>query len=193
MHRKLLSIPTILTVALLSACGPAPEPTPSAAEIEATALSIAFTQLALTQAALPTATPLPTDTPLPTATPLPTSTPFATLAPPTATTGADPCQGVPPALPVGDTGQIKIVNKSKGQVSLSLGMFQANSQGECGTYSFSLGVYDTPTATVLAGCYWGYAWVTADEPSIARTASAICVSKGQTVSIAVGTETIGPD
>lgn len=193
MKRKALSVVTILLIASLSACGPAPAPTLSADDFAGTALANAFTEVALTQAALPTATAVP-----PTSTPLPTSTPFPTQAPPTftlvpATQGADPCEGVPPAEPQGDTAQVKLVNKSKGQVSLSFGMYQANSLGECGTYSFSLSVFDAPVVTVLAGCYWGYAWVNGNEPSIAKSTNAICVRAGETISVTIGAEWIGID
>jgi hypothetical protein len=121
-----------------------------------------------------------------------------TLAPPTVaaaspTTGVDPCQDVPPVEPVGDTGQVRLVNKSKGQASLSLGMYQANSNGECGTYSYSLSVYDAPTVTVLAGCYWGYAWIDGNQPSIAKSTNALCVGAGETISVTVGAEWIGID
>jgi hypothetical protein len=193
MKRKVPAVITILMLVSLSACGPAPEPTRSADEIAATALADAFTQVALTQAALPSATALPTDTPLPSSTPAPTSTSFPTLAPSTATPQADPCQGVPPLEPKGDTAQLRFVNKSKGQVNLSFGMNPANSLGECGIYSISMGIYDSPTVTVLAGCYWGYAWVEGNEPSTARTNGAICLSAGQSLSVSIGTEVIGVD
>jgi hypothetical protein len=193
MKRKFLSVLTLLALASLSACGPAPEPTLSADEIAATALANAFTQVVLTQAALPTATVLPTDTPLPTATLAPTLPPLPSPIPASSTPAADPCQGVPPLVPKGDTAQVKFVNKSKGQVNLSFGMNPANSLGECGIYSISMGIYDSPTVTVLAGCYWGYAWVEGNEPSTAQTTGAICLSAGQSISVSIGAEVIGVD
>jgi hypothetical protein len=193
MFTKALTLLSLLIIIPLAACGPAPEPTVSPEDFANTALAAAFTEVYLTQAALPTATAVP-----PTATPQPTMTPVPTLAPSTpipatATAGVDPCEGVPPVEPKGDTAQVKFVNKSKGQVNLSFGMNPANNLGECGIYSFSLGVYDTPTVTVLAGCYWAYAWIDAKEPSIARNTGAICVGAGQTISVSIGAETIGPD
>lgn len=65
----------VLGAVLLSACGPAtppPTPTMSIADIQATSVSMVWTMVAQTQAAMPTATPLPTETP----TPVPTNTPF---------------------------------------------------------------------------------------------------------------------
>lgn len=180
----------------MSACGPAAAPTLSATEVAGTALNAAYTQLAATQAALPTATATaipPTNTPLPTLPPPPTLAPVvATVALPT-TASQDPCDGVPPAKPKGDTAQVRFVNKSKGQVNLSFGMYKANEQGECGIYSFALSIYDSPTVTVLAGCYWGYAWVTGKTPSIARTSNAICVDANGSVSVTIGVETIAAD
>jgi hypothetical protein len=185
---------TVIALAMiaLTACGPAATPTLSADEFAATALADAFTQVAMTQAALPTETAVPTVTPLPTATLFPTLAPATFTAIP-ATAAANPCEGPPPTAPQGDTAQVKLVNKSKGQVSLSFGMYQANSLGECGIYSFSMGIFDAPTVTVLAGCYWGYAWITGDKPSIAKSTNAICVSSGGSVSVTIGTEWIGVD
>ncbi|HEY2981409.1 MAG TPA: hypothetical protein VGJ22_09535 [Anaerolineales bacterium] len=192
MKKSLLRYVGVLMLVLISACGPAPEPTLSAEDFASTALANAYTQVAMTQAAIPTATPIP-PTLTPTFTPLPTSPPLPTSVPVTATAMTDPCEGVPPVEPQGDTGRVKLVNKSKGQVNLSFGMYQANSLGECGTYSFSLGIFDAPTVTVLAGCYWGYAWITGNAPSIAKTINAICVGSGATISVTIGTEVISPD
>ena len=61
---------------MLSACGPEPEPTMSAADVQGTAVAAAWTMVAETQAAIPTATPIP-----PTETPLPTALPTNTIAP----------------------------------------------------------------------------------------------------------------
>lgn len=44
-----------------------------------------------------------------------------------------------------------------------------NDKGECYTYSYSLGMGDSASSQVVAGCYWGFAWITAKEPSNART------------------------
>ncbi len=198
MNKKLLYLLVACLILLMSACGPAATPTLSVTEVAGTALSVAYTQLAATQAALPTATATaipPTNTPLP----LPTLPPPPTLAPVAATVALpttasqDPCDGVPPAKPKGDTAQVRFVNKSKGQVNLSFGMYKANSQGECGIYSFALSIYDAPTVTVLAGCYWGYAWVTGKVPSIARSSNAMCVDANGLISVTIGAETIAAD
>ncbi|MFN8414540.1 MAG: hypothetical protein U0Z26_19330 [Anaerolineales bacterium] len=181
MKRKVLIFTSILIVILVSACGPAPEPTLAAGDIANTAVANAWIALTATQAAIPTATatfpPTATFTPLPTFTPIP----IPTLAPATAvpTQGEDPCNLPPPTKPKGTLVKVKFVNKSGGTLNLSFGMLQPNSLGECGTYGYSLGVFDEPVVTVLAGCYWAYAWVTqlnSNKPSTAKNASALCVT-----------------
>ena len=72
---------SILLITLISACGPTPAPTLSAADVQGTAVANAWVAITQTQAAIPTATqtlipPLPTIT----FTPLPTFTPYPTLA-----------------------------------------------------------------------------------------------------------------
>jgi hypothetical protein len=115
---------------LLSACGPEPEPTMSAAEVQGTAVAAAWTMVAETQAAIPTATLIPpTDTPIPTlpptATPilLPTQ-PISVLPTDTQTAASgDICQDlkhVIPAEAAGPKTTIKIVNEHKVPVTISL-------------------------------------------------------------------------
>jgi len=115
MKKKLLTVVSLLIVLLLSACGPAPEPTLSANDVANTAMADAWIMVTLTQAALPTATATaspvpatPTWTPLPTFTFVPTSVP-ATLTPSGA---ADPCNQPPPYQPKGTLVQVQFVNKS---------------------------------------------------------------------------------
>jgi hypothetical protein len=62
-----------ITALVLTACGPAPEPTMSPADVQGTAMAAAMTMVAETQAAIPTATSIPPTEP-PTATPFPTNT-----------------------------------------------------------------------------------------------------------------------
>lgn len=107
MKRQIWAGVAILSL-LLSACGNTPvEPTKSAEEIQATAVAMAMTMIAETQAAIPTDTMVPpTDTPVPTAipteTPIPTATvdmaiasptiiPTVTSQPASPTPNADPC------------------------------------------------------------------------------------------------------
>lgn len=197
MNKKYLIIPTLLIITILSACGPAPAPTLSAADVQGTAVADAWIAITQTQAAMPTimSTPVPTETftPQPTLTLLPTLS-LPTLVIPTETTAAnDPCNLPPPDKPKGITVKVKFVNKSGGHVDLSFGMNSPNKMKECGTYSFSLGQFDEPTVTVLAGCYWGYAWITGDKPSVAKTGNAIlCITNpNEERSIWITSENIG--
>lgn len=189
MKNKYPSIASALMILVLSACGPAPAPTFSVTDIQNTANAAAWLAVTLTQAAIPTATPTFTPVP-PTATPIPTLPPLmATIAP--AAPAIDPCNDVPPLHPQGTVVSIKLVNKSGGSVNLSFGMTQENSLHECGTYSFSLGAYDESVVTVLAGCYWGYAWVTGKKPSTAQTIDVLCVTDPATATpIWIGSEVI---
>src|SRR5512147_1211738 len=100
---KQLKFPTILfLIALIAgACAPQAAPTMNAADVQSTAVAAAFTMIAQTQAAMPTATPLP-PTEAPTNTPMPTNTPVdlptlavspttAVQAAATTSSGVDPC------------------------------------------------------------------------------------------------------
>jgi hypothetical protein len=141
-------------------------------DLASTAMADAWIAITQTQAALPTVTPIPpTNTPEPTATFLPTLPPLPTLAPSATVAGptADVCNQIPVEPVKGTLANVEIRNQSQGQANLSFGMNSPNAQGECFTYSFSLGMGDTISVKVLNGCYWGFAWITAAEPSNART------------------------
>lgn len=174
MKIKFLYILLILIITTLAACGTA-QPALSSEDIANTAVADAWIAITQTQAAIPTATLAP-----PTATSEPTLTPFPTLPPlpvlPSATVAApatDPCNQVPPQEPQGVLVNVEFINQSDGQVNLSFGMSTPNDKSECVTYSFTFGKVGVPTTKVLAGCYWGYAWITGDEPSVARTGNTI--------------------
>jgi len=173
MKQKFLITISILITLLVSACG-SEEPTLSPQDQAATAVAEAWLVITQTHAALPTSTPVPpTNTPEATFTFLPTIPILATI-PPAATIASGPtqdiCNQVPPIEPQGVQVDVDFTNTSDGQVNLSLGMNSPNDKKECVTYSFSLGsgggILD---ARVLAGCYWGYAWITGSEPSVAKT------------------------
>jgi hypothetical protein len=176
MTKKFPYLLSILIVLTLAACGPAPTPTLSTADLASTAAADAWLAVTMTQAAMPTATPLP-----PTVTPMPTFTPFPTLplvvatAVP-ATSATDVCNQPPPVKPKGALVQVKFINKSGGNVNLSFGMNTPNSQGECVTYSYTLGTFAEEVVTVLSGCYWAYGWVDGKEPSTAQTIDLLCVN-----------------
>jgi hypothetical protein len=154
-------------------------------------MAVAWTDIALTQAAIPTNTlPPPTSTPAPTFTPFPTLPPLPTAGP-AATATSDTCDQPPPTEPRGATVQVNFKNKSGGILNLGFGMQTPNSLGECGTYNFSLGQFESPTVRVLAGCYWGYAWISGDKPSTAQTINNLCMDDSSAVyTVTIGTEVI---
>lgn len=177
MTKKFLSTISLLAIFILSACGAEATPTLSAEDTSNTAVAEAFAIVTLTQAALPTATPVPpTVTLAPTNTPAPTLELLPTLPPATiavAATATPECSQIPAIEPKGAVTTIEFKNESQGSANLAFGMNSPNDKGECYTYSFSLGRGDVVTAKVLTGCYWGYAWITGDEPSVARSNGAL--------------------
>jgi len=164
---------------LLAACGPKAEPTMTAAEVQGTAVSAAWTMVAETQAAIPTNTPIP-PTPLPTETPLPTNTVAAldlpTLAPtqsfavqpsPTTQSSGDDCNHVLDSSPDGPDFPLKLINETKAQVNVSL-YLEKTSFGECGYRGYQLGPNGSTLVRFPQGVIYGYAWINdSKKPSTA--------------------------
>jgi len=199
MKKIIICFIAVIIIVTVSACGPTPEPTLSVEEIQGTAVALAMTSVAITQAALPTNTSLPTQvptlaeppTPFPT---LPQAFPTSNVAVPT-NTQVNPCNEPPPSEPTGTLVQVRFVNKSKGKVNLSFGMIQENDEGECGTYNFTIGPKTSPEKTVLAGCYWAWASISGTQQnSIAKSPQNICLTDtSQTRGVTITAETIGFD
>lgn len=183
MRQKFLL--TLLAAMLaVSACGGTETATPaiSAEDIAATAVAEAWMLLTQTAAAMPTETPAPTPTftpqPTETAQVVPTLELLPTLPPAPVDVVATPtseCNQIPVSEPKGQLVNVEFYNTSGGSANLSFGMNSPNDKGECFTYSFSPPPNEkNPLITkVLAGCYWGYAWISASEPSVARSGSVI--------------------
>ncbi len=160
----------LLLVALLtSACGAkVVTPTAQAIDLQGTIAAAAFTSVAQTQTAIPTATPLPptpihTDTPalLPTFPPAPTID--ATLLAPTPggiSSTEDPCiHQVLPASLVGDPIRIRIDNQTKATLNVSVYLQQNGPGTQCGYRAYTL----APTQSLVindlvVGCYTVWAW-----------------------------------
>ena len=165
---KYFSILTlVLTIVLIiSACGAPATPTISPVEIQSTAAVVAFTIVAETQAAIPTATPLPptatiTDTPVPTETFLPLPSPL-TLTPGSNgnSGGADPCVNkvLPPTLQ-GETVKIRINNLTKAEISFSIYLNQTTPQSECGYRTYTIAPEQSLALNDLVeGCFTLWAW-----------------------------------
>lgn len=164
----------IASVFLLSACGPEPEPTMSPADVQGTAIAAAWTMVAETQAAIPTATLVPPTntsepTPIPTNTlpVLTTPTQFGVLPSPTSSS-KDECDKVMAANPDGPHTTLLIVNETKAQTTITLGLLKTPF-GECGYRAYSLPKGGSSKVTVPQGCYWAYAWV--NDPKKPTTVS----------------------
>lgn len=187
MKRNVLYFALILSMLTLSACGGSATPTVNVESVQQTAvadaLATAWVGMTQTQAAAPTATSTLPPTAIPTLVVpqlFPTLPVLQPTAPPSNPT-LNPCNDVPPAKPLGTTVQARFINKSEGLVNLSFGMTAPNGKGECGTYGYTLARFDEVQVTVLAGCYWGYAWIS-DRPdpkkrtSTASTPDVLCLN-----------------
>ena len=161
----------ILLATVISACGAEPIPTISAADVQSTAEAAAFTMVAQTQEAIPTATAVPpTDTP--TVTPLPTDTPVslptlettaATAASGSGNTTVDPCANRVLSAPQGRETVIRIVNKTKVAITVSLYLNETASHGACGYRGYTLSRNnDVVISDLVQGCYNLWAW--SDDP-----------------------------
>jgi len=162
--KHVLLIVAALTL-LLAACAPKSVPTIDPAQVQASAIAEANTMVALTMAAIPTATPIPpTPVPSPTLEPSPTPIPLPTLSTsPTAaanTSGTtDPCLG--PLVSNGgpDVKNVRISNLNNVPITLSLHL-DKNAFAECGFRGFKLGPnQDTNVSNLKAGCYFAAAYI----------------------------------
>lgn len=170
---KYFSTLTVVVIAMLiSACGAPAAPTMQAVDVQNTAVAAAFTMVAETQAAIPTATPLPpteppTQTPLPTNTPLPlpTSATSVVISSPTTASvsgnnsGGDPCATRVLSAPEGRETVIKIANTTKLGVTVSIYLNETASKGACGYRGYTIAKNDSVVITDLVqGCYNLWAW-----------------------------------
>ena len=165
--KRIIKITSILLAAgILAACGAEAPPTPSSADINATAVAAAFTIVAQTQAAIPTVTPVP-PTQTPTQTPPPTNTPAAlptlavTLTNTAASSGGDYCATRVLGSPLGQSTRILIENSTRYPVQVSLYLNETESHNECGYRGYNIGRNGSVTITDLVyGCYNIWAWST---------------------------------
>jgi hypothetical protein len=162
------SLTLILMITLIiSACGEATTPTVNAVDIQSTMAAAAFTMIAETQSAIPTATPVP-PTETPTNTPLPTETPLAlpssqvTLTPlPNSNSGSgDQCvNSTLPALLQGETVRIRITNSTEATLALSVYLSQTTPQVVCGYRTYTIAPEQSIVLNDLVeGCYTLWAW-----------------------------------
>lgn len=167
MLQRIIPILLALTV-LLTACGPEAPPTMSAADVQGTAVSAAWTVVAMTQQAIPTNTP--TETPSPTPPPtftlpppptlsIPTLDPFAVT--PTSTPASNPCY-MP--LNIGEAGprkRVRIENRSGGKITtISLNLWKPNAHAQCGVLAY-YNILNNATQIIELpyGSWYAYAWI----------------------------------
>ena len=161
----------VLVIALiLSACGaggPPATPTINPVDLQSTVAAAAFTVVAETQAAIPTATPPPptgtfTNTPPPTLTAPPQSSSAVTQSPvPAGNSGTgDPCiYQVLPASLQGEPIRMRIDNSTRAEVSVSVYLQQTGPQSVCGYRSYTLAPGEYIVLNDLVeGCYTLWAW-----------------------------------
>ncbi len=157
--------PVLLGLALLlAACGPQGTPTMAAVDVQNTAVAAAWTMVAATQQAIPTATPLPpTETPSPT--PLPTFTPLALSTQPqfiptaTQSSGTRDCLKPLNVAEAGPLANIRIENATTGSMNLSLNL-ATNLFGQCGALSYVIAKGEKRIVHIPRGVWFAYAWIT---------------------------------
>ena len=159
-------VPVLMVLAAaLSACGGKPTPPPvNFADVQASAVAMAFTFAAQTQIAVPTATVAPpTNTPTftPLASPTTFSLPTFPVAQATATTASgDPCNGPMAPEPGGPKINLGVQNKTKAKVTLS--MWLKPTAFSCGFYNLVVGARDSVTSynVMPEGCWWPSVYIT---------------------------------
>ena len=200
MLKRILPILLALSV-LLTACGQA-TPTAAPVDVEGTAVAAAWTMVAATQMAIPTATPLPpTETPAPTVPPtftppplleLPTATLF-NLPTPTAVSAADDCNHPLNVGEAGETNPMRIENASGGTIAwLSLNLSK-NAFGQCGALSWSnIGNGAKFIVDLPKGIWWAYAGITFKNGSSSNASGSFEIRLGDEdlLRIIVGKEVI---
>jgi hypothetical protein len=198
-HLKTLS--TLFLIALIvGACAPKAAPTMTAADVQSTAVAAAFTMVAQTQAAIPTATLLP-PTEMPTSTPLPTNTPaeLPTLAVSpttvvqagaTTSSGVDPCSTRVLSGPKGKATTIRIVNMTKVPIKVSIYLNETAGQGACGWGYVELAKNaDTVITSWVQGCYNLWAWSDAAKGKF-NSSGAGCINNDDKWTFEVNTGSI---
>lgn len=166
------TLPFLMTLAvILTACAPQGTPTMASADVQGTAVSSAWTMVAMTQLAIPTSTPVPpSDTPSPSPMPIPTDTPNALPLPtlannilPTATQAAGSGDCLNP-IDMGQAGprvNVKIENASSGIItSMFLKLSPPNAFGQCGVISYAnIGKNGSVVVALPKGSWYAGAWV----------------------------------
>jgi hypothetical protein len=187
-------LPLVLVGTLiLSACGASAEPitapTVNVADMQNTMAAAAFTMIAETQTAIPTATPLPPTAtftniaaPASTLPGLPSSAVTLTPVPNGNTTGDDPCVNqVLPATLQGEAVKIRINNSTRATMRVSVYLNRNGPQGQCGYRAYNLepgqsvGMND-----LVEGCYTLFAWNIDPEEYFIVSNGTSCIDNSDT-------------
>jgi hypothetical protein len=190
--KKMIPLILGLTV-LLAACGPKATPTIDAASVQASAVAMAFTMAAQTQAANPTATATipPTETftpppPTPTFFSLPTLAATATKA----ASGEGPCYHAMMPDPPGRKFTARIVNTNKAPVSGSICLYEDRGQGVTGIIGISLGRNADTILSIPQGCYSAFFWVNDPKTPSQASGSALCANNSDKWTFKIGATTV---
>ncbi|HLO17711.1 MAG TPA: hypothetical protein VK206_22970 [Anaerolineales bacterium] len=168
----------VVFILLASACGPKSTPTANPVDVQHTAEAAAFTMVAQTQQAMPTATAVPpTDTPSPPSLPTNTPPPLPGLGTQEATpTGLALPTGIPTFTPQspqssssstdnhancnqpltswqGPTANFTIFNQTKPQGTIVLSMYVVTDLGQCGYLLISGDSFSGPVGEYSAGAF----------------------------------------
>ena len=193
-----IRILVLMSTLILSACGAqaTPLPTVDPVDIQNTMAAAAFTMIAETQAAIPTATPTatPTDTAVPTVTlpPLPTLDATFTAVPSENTGGADSCinQTLPATL-AGEPIRIRINNSTNAALSVTVYLNSTAPGGQCGYRGYTL----EPGQSVVLnnfveGCYTLWAWNPVPEDYFIVTNGTDCLDSADSWAFDISTRSI---
>lgn len=179
-------LPLILGLAVtLMACGPKATPTIDAASVQASAVAMAFTMAAQTQAAIPTET----------ATMPPTAT--LTLPPPTfalptlpsvlatATKGStDPCNQLMAPDPGGKKSNLLIDNRTK--VAINLSLWLAPTAFACGFARLpTIGSRSSYTASLPEGCYYPSVYINDPKDPRSLSGPTFCIHSTDKITLRV--------
>lgn len=195
MFKKLA--PVLLALAVfLTACGPQGTPTMAAADVQGTAVSSAWTIVAMTQAAIPTSTPteLPSPTLAPTFTPLPLPTLDITLMPAaTSTTASSGDECWKPLVVSSNAGmtRLRLQNETKGSVTLTIYLHKTPF-GDCGYTGYTIGRGERVFIDYPQGCYDFSAFINDPKnPSKAFGGGAnVCANNGDLWTVKIEKEII---
>ena len=172
--KRTIPIIGVLFMLLASACAPQAAPTVAPLDIQHTAEAAAFTMVAETQRAAPTATPIPPTEP-PSPTPPPTNTPLplptsgtAQLLPTNAPTFTQQAPQVQPTTSSGDsqdicnqpltswqgpTANFTIANLTQPEGMIVLSMYVETEMGQCGYLIITGDSFSGPVGQYSAGAF----------------------------------------